>query len=231
MALLILLETTTTACSVALSRDGKRLASRETNNGYSHAENLAPFVRDVLAEAWQTVADLDAVSVSKGPGSYTGLRIGVSTAKGIAYGSNIPLIAVDTLESMALAATANHEAIEADHLLCPMLDARRMEVYAALFDASGKRLRETGADVVDENTYRDFLDQGPTWFFGPGAAKCAALLDQHPNYRFLPDRFPDATDQIPLAEKAFAEKQFEDVAYFEPFYLKDFVAIKPKKLL
>ena len=182
----------------------------------------------------------DAVSVSCGPGSYTGLRIGVSMAKGICYGRDLKLIAVHTRELMCVPVLLREKvivkgeksatALPEDALLCPMLDARRMEVYAALYDRGLKTVREVRADIVDADTYREWLDERPVYFFGNGAQKCMDTIS-HPNARFIEGIEPLAKWMQPLAERRFLNGQFEDVAYFVPFYLKDFVAIKPKKLL
>ena len=172
----------------------------------------------------------DAVSVSCGPGSYTGLRIGVSMAKGICYGRDLKLISVPTLELMCVPVLLREMIQEDDALLCPMLDARRMEVYAGLYDRSLMTIREVSADVVTEETYRQYLDERPVYFFGNGAKKCMETIN-HPNAHFIDNIEPLAKWMQPLAEKRFLMEQFEDVAYFVPFYLKDFVAIKPKNLL
>lgn len=171
----------------------------------------------------------DAVAVSCGPGSYTGLRIGVSMAKGICYGRELKLIAVPTLELLCVPVLLR-EMAEEDALLCPMLDARRMEVYAAIYDRALKPVREIGADIVTADTYKSYLDEHPVYFFGNGAKKCMETIN-HPNAHYIDGVEPLAKWMMPLAEKRFLNSQTEDVAYFEPFYLKDFVAIKPKKLL
>jgi tRNA threonylcarbamoyladenosine biosynthesis protein TsaB len=171
----------------------------------------------------------DAVAVSCGPGSYTGLRIGVSMAKGVCYGRNLKLIAVPTLELLCVPILLR-EIPEEDALLCPMLDARRMEVYAGIYDRGLKPVRPIQADIVDGETYQAFLDEHPVYFFGNGAKKCQTTI-QHPNAHFIENVEPLAKWMQPLAEKRFLNGQFEDVAYFVPFYLKDFVAKLPKKLL
>ena len=171
----------------------------------------------------------DAVAVSCGPGSYTGLRIGVSMAKGVCYGRNLKLIAVPTLELLSVPILLR-EIPEEDALLCPMLDARRMEVYAGIYDRGLKPIRPIQADIVDGDTYKAYLDESPVYFFGNGAKKCQEAI-HHPNAHFIEDIEPLAKWMQPLAEKRFLNEQFEDVAYFVPFYLKDFVAKMPKKLL
>jgi tRNA threonylcarbamoyladenosine biosynthesis protein TsaB len=172
----------------------------------------------------------DAVSVSCGPGSYTGLRIGVSMAKGICFGRDLKLIAVPTLELMCVPLLLTEKVAEDNALLCPMIDARRMEVYSALYDRSLKEVRAVAADVVTADTYKQWLDERPVYFFGNGAQKCMSVIN-HPNAHLIEGIEPLAKWMMPLAEKRFLNEQFEDVAYFVPFYLKDFVAIKPKKLL
>lgn len=228
MATILALETATRMCSVALLRDGVATHYRELNDGYSHAEKLTVFVEQVLAEAGITARELDAVAVSKGPGSYTGLRIGTSTAKGICYALNIPLIAIDTLHAMCflpeLAAPKNA-------WKCPMIDARRMEVYTALFSADGEPQAATEAKIIDAQSFESELAVNQLVFFGDGANKCEEVLGAHPNAHIVRDAFPSARAFGPLAEAAFAAKRFEDVAYYEPYYLKDFVAGKPKKLV
>ena len=185
---------------------------------------------DIAAE------ELDAVAVSKGPGSYTGLRIGVSFAKGLCYGQNIPLVAVGSLDSLVEVAREDYEAgildVEAwdEATLCPMVDARRMEVYAALYDRALNIKRPIAADIVDENSYLEYLEEHPVYFFGNGSNKCREKIT-HPNAHFIDGVCPLARWMFPLAEKALVNEDFKDVAYFEPFYLKEFVASMPKKLL
>lgn len=165
-----------------------------------------------------------------GPGSYTGLRIGVSMAKGVCYGLDIPLIAVPTLELLSVPVLLKHDDLPEDALLCPMLDARRMEVYAGLYDRALRPIRQVQADIVDGETYREYLDRHPVYFFGNGAAKCMEAVN-HPNARLIEGIEPLAKNMFPLAERRLMQGKTEDVAYFVPFYLKDFVALKPKKLL
>ena len=191
--------------------------------------SLGVFVDEALSFTDNHAIPLGAVAVSQGPGSYTGLRIGVSMAKGICYGRDVPLLAVPTLEVMAVPVLLNHE-IEEDALLCPMIDARRMEVYSAIYDRALKSLRETRADVVDGDTYLEFLDNHPVYFFGNGAAKCMETIN-HPNAHLIEGIEPLAKYMFPLAERKWVQKEYEDVAYFVPFYLKDFVAKMPKKLI
>lgn len=214
---------------MAVSQDGASIFSKEDFKGPSHATELGVFVDEALSFADSHAIPVDAVAVSCGPGSYTGLRIGVSMAKGICYALGVPLIGIPTLEVMCVPVLLFRDLPE-DALLCPMIDARRMEVYATVYDRALRVKRETGADVVDENSYSEFLAEHPVYFFGNGAAKCKDKLT-HPNARFLDDIHPLAKWMFPLAEKAVARNDFKDVAYFEPFYLKEFVASKPKNLL
>ena len=224
MACILNIETSTDVCSVAVSQDGAIIWSDEDRTGPNHAVKLGTFVDEALSFSDNHAIPLDAVAVSCGPGSYTGLRIGVSMAKGICYGRNVPLIAVHTLPLMTVPVLLYHE-LEEDALLCPMLDARRMEVYASLYDRSLKEIRPIHADIVDQDTYKEYLDR-PVYFFGNGAAKCMETIN-HPNAHLIPDIVPLAKYMLPLAEKRFLNEQFEDVAYFTPFYL----AKAPKKLL
>lgn len=229
MSCILHIETSTEVCSVSASQDGASIFSEEDFNGPSHAVVLGVFVDEVLSFIDNHAIPLDAVAVSCGPGSYTGLRIGVSMAKGICYGRNIPLIAIPTPEVMTVPVLLFQDLPE-DALLCPMIDARRMEVYAAIYDRALKVKREISADIIDENSYSEFLAEHPVYFFGNGAAKCREKIT-HPNAHFIENIHPLAKWMFPLAERAMAEKDFKDVAYFEPFYLKEFVASTPKKLL
>jgi tRNA threonylcarbamoyladenosine biosynthesis protein TsaB len=229
MSCILHIETSTEACSVAVSEDGLAVFSQEDLKGPSHAVQLGVFVDEALSFVDSHAMPLDAVAVSCGPGSYTGLRIGVSMAKGLCYGRDLPLIGLPTLEVLSVPVLLREDLPE-DALLCPMIDARRMEVYAAVYDRALQAVRPTGADVVTADTYREYLDRGPVYFFGNGAAKCKEVI-AHPNARFLDDVRPLAKWMFPLAEKAKAQGDFKDVAYFEPFYLKEFVATKSKNLL
>ena len=229
MSYILHIETSTEVCSVSVSEDGLSVFSREDLNGPSHAVSLGVFVDEALSFVDSHAMPLDAVAVSCGPGSYTGLRIGVSMAKGICYGRNLPLIGLPTLEVMCVPVLLRGE-LPDDALLCPMIDARRMEVYAAIYDRALNGIRETAADIVDENSYLEFLEKGPVYFFGNGAAKCREKIT-HPNARFIDDIRPLAKWMFPLAEKANVRQDYKDVAYFEPFYLKEFVASQPRKLL
>lgn len=231
MACILHIETSTNVCSVAVSEDGQCIFQQDAHGEKgAGAEKLGTMVDEAMSFTDSHAIPFDAVSISCGPGSYTGLRIGVSMAKGICYGRDLKLIAVPTLELLCVPILLRHPELEESALLCPMLDARRMEVYAALYDRSLKTVREVSADVVDGDTYKQWLDKRPIYFFGNGAKKCQDVIN-HPNAHFIDGIEPLAKWMQPLAEKRFLNEQFEDVAYFEPFYLKDFVALKPKKLL
>lgn len=227
-SMILHIETSTNVCSVALSENGTCLFSKSNAEGMNHAALLSVFIAEALEVLKSTDKKLDAVAVSSGPGSYTGLRIGVSTAKGLCYGYGIPLIAVSTLEVITAQALQLIKDAE-NALFCPMIDARRMEVYAAFYNAKGEIKREILADIIDSDSYSEILANQPVYFFGNGADKCKTTLT-HPNARFIDDLVPLAENMIPLAETAFAEKRFEDVAYFEPFYLKEFHTTAPKKI-
>lgn len=229
MACILHIETSTNVCSVAVSEDGQRIFDQVERGGMSSAEKLGTMVDEALSFTDSHAIPFDAVSVSCGPGSYTGLRIGVSMAKGICYGRDLKLIAVPTLEVLCVGPLLG-EKIPEGALLCPMLDARRMEVYAAVYDRALKPVRDVQADVVTADTYKEWLDRGSVCFFGNGAAKCMEVIN-HPNALLIEGVEPLAKWMQPLAERRFLNEQFEDVAYFEPFYLKDFVAKMPKKLL
>lgn len=230
MPVILHLETSTKVCSVALSIDGKLHIRRIEHNGPSHAVLLATFVDEIIQTLRQENIKPDAIAVSSGPGSYTGLRIGVSMAKGLCFGWDIPMIAIDTLQLLAASALTTDPSIHNTDLLCPMIDARRMEVYAAIYNSSLELIRPTKAEVVNQETYLTWLDQQPMFFLGNGAEKCRPHI-QHPNARFLDHIIPNAENMIGLAEKAFVEQKFVDTAYFEPFYLKDFIATIPKNKL
>lgn len=229
MATILNIETSTAVCSAAVSCEGEIEFHLEDYNGNSHANNLGVFIKQSLEFVADRQMQLDAVAVSCGPGSYTGLRIGVSMAKGICFGHGIPLIAIPTLEVLCVIPLL-YEDIDESALLCPMIDARRMEVYTALYDRSLHQLRETSAVVINDNFMSDELDKHPIYFFGNGAGKCRDIIN-HPNARFIDGITPLAKSMPPLAEKAYRKQDFKDVAYFEPFYLKDFIASTPKKLL
>lgn len=229
MSCILNIDTSTNVCSVAVSQDGACIFDKEDHSGPNHAERLGAFVDEALSFIDNHAIPLDAVAVSCGPGSYTGLRIGVSMAKGICYGRDVKLLAVPTLELLCVPVLLR-EIVTDDALLCPMLDARRMEVYAQLFTRSLREVRPIQADVVDADTYREYLDKHPVYFFGNGAMKCKEVID-HPNAHFIEGIEALAKNMLPLAERRMAREEFEDVAYFVPFYLKDFVAKQPRKLL
>ena len=223
MARILLLETSTAVLSVALAEDGVIVARRRCEEPRMQASLTAPLVKDVLDEARLGVKDCDAICVSKGPGSYTGLRVGVSTAKGLAFGAKLPLIAIGTLDVLAAGAQGF------EGLIIPMIDARRMEVYTAVFSPEGKRITPVEAKVIDGQSFAEELAAGPVLFIGDGALKCREVLT-HPNARFR-EAWPEAEAMAGLAQKAWDEKRFEDLAYFEPYYLKDFVATVSRKNL
>ncbi len=226
--MILCLETATPVCSVALNDGCCTLAVRETEGQNAHSEKITNFIREAMETAGIDYHQLDAVAVSKGPGSYTGLRIGVSTAKGICYAADLPLMAIDTLEAMAYGMKGKlGSQIAENDLLIPMIDARRMEVYAAIFDANLNRIKDTEAVVVDENSFAELRQNRRLWLFGDGAPKLSELFENQPNISIINGFKPSAAYMRPLAEKAMKEQQFVDVAYFEPFYLKDFVAGKP----
>ena len=224
MARILLLETSTAVLSVALSQDGSVVASRECREPRLQASLTAPLVKEVLDSQGLTVADCDAVCVGKGPGSYTGLRVGVSTAKGLAFGAGLPLIAVGSLDILAAGVIPGPD--RASHII-PMIDARRMEVYTAVFSPSGEQLTPVEAKIIGPDSFAAYLDAGPVVFIGDGALKCREVIT-HPNARFV-EAWPLATDMARLAQKAYDEGRFENLAYFEPFYLKDFVATVSRK--
>ncbi len=230
MSCILHIETSTHVCSVAVSENGGCIFEEEDHTGPNHAEKLGTYVDEALSFIDSHAIPLDAVAVSCGPGSYTGLRIGVSMAKGVCYGRDVKLIGVPTLELLCVPVLLKERVAEENALLCPMLDARRMEVYAQIFDRALNEVRSIHADVVDSETYKEYLDKGPVYFFGNGAMKCKEAIN-HPNAHFIEGIEPLAKNMMPLAEKRVALGQFEDVAYFVPFYLKDFVAKQPRKLL
>ena len=229
MSSILFIETSTDVCSVAVSHDGAIIFNKEDHTGPHHNERLGSFVDEALSYTDNHALPLDYVAVSCGPGSYTGLRIGVSMAKGICYGRNLKLIAVPNLELLCVPVLLRELVTDDAALLCPMLDARRMEVYAQVFDRALQEKRPIHSDVVDADTYTEFLSH-PMYFFGNGAAKCMKAIN-HPNAHLIEDIEPLAKNMLPLAEKRIAQGKFEDVAYFVPFYLKDFVAKQPRKLL
>lgn len=226
--MILCLETATPICSVALNDGTKNLALRECKGQNAHSEKITIFIDEILKEKGIQIKQLDAVAVSKGPGSYTGLRIGVSTAKGICYAADLPLMAVDTLHAMAYGMRDKLGLeIQPDDLLVPMIDARRMEVYCALFDASLASVKGTEALVVDEHCFDEMFQEHRLWLFGDGAPKLHSLFDAVDQIRIIDDFVPSAAYMASLSDHAFKAGEFVDVAYFEPYYLKDFVAGKP----
>lgn len=217
MTMILNLETATTNCSVSIARNGEIISLREDNSpNYSHSEQLHIFIEEALKGASLAFKDISALAVSKGPGSYTGLRIGVSAAKGLCFSLDLPLISVSTLESLAMQGHARNY-----DFIIPVLDARRMEVYSAIFDAQGNRLRETKAEIINKDSFLEYAQKGSVLLIGDGAEKCRELLD-HPNFSFL-TALPTATEMGELSYKKFKANDFENVAYFEPYYLKDFM--------
>jgi tRNA threonylcarbamoyladenosine biosynthesis protein TsaB len=228
MAIILSLETATKVCSVALHNDGELVNIKEVNGDYSHSENLTVFTQEVMEASSVNFNDLDAIAVSKGPGSYTGLRIGVSSAKGLCYGLNIPLIAVETLQAMSFLAVEKQQHKKGIYL--PMIDARRMEVFCAGYNKSGELIRPTSAEIVEESTFDD-LTESNVYYFGDGAMKCQQTLSGRSNFIFLDGVYPSAETLGKIAFQKYQSSDFEDVAYFEPYYLKDFITTTPKKLL
>lgn len=230
MTKILNIESSTSVCSVALSIEGTVASIQESHSKNSHSELITIFCEKVVTEAGLHFSDLDAVSVSKGPGSYTGLRIGVSTAKGFCYALEIPLIAVDTLSAMAygMKNTLNYQGSSNEILFCPMIDARRMEVYTALFSDTLAEIEPTSAKIIDKNSFGDYLATHKIIFAGDGAAKCKDILQYQPKAVFIDEFHPSASFLFMIAEQKFLAKQFEDSAYFEPYYLKNFIAGKPK---
>lgn len=220
---ILLLETATPVCSVVLERDGKAIAERHSTEPNAHSSKLAIFIDELFKESEVKINELDAVCVSSGPGSYTGLRIGVSSAKGICYALGIPLLAIPTLQNMAELYFARNK--EYNGLVCPMIDARRMECYTAIYDRNGL-VRETKAEVIEECIYNQWLDKGLVTFIGDGAEKTKSILSNHPNARYAHDFIISAEGMAAIAEEKLRNGGTEDVAYFEPYYLKDFVAKK-----
>lgn len=222
MSYILQIETATTNCSVALSKDGITIAIKEISNGYSHAENLHVFIKELLESKNLDFSDLVAIAVSKGPGSYTGLRIGVSAAKGLCFALEIPLIAIDTLEILA------RQVQKSEGVVIPMLDARRMEAYTTVFTTNFDSLRKIEAEVLDENSFHTYLNDGSVFFIGNAVQKLAEVV-QHQNAVFLPEALPSANEMSMVAYHKYKKNDIEDVAYFEPYYLKDFIVTPSKK--
>lgn len=224
MSLILQIETATTVCSVALSENGNVLAYKELQQRNVHAEVITLYIDEVLKMSGKQYSDLSAVAVSCGPGSYTGLRIGISVTKGLCYSLDIPFIAVETLEAMTDGMIA--ESLAKDVLFCPMIDARRMEVFTAVFDAEGNRVKPTSAEIIDSGSFSDLLITNKIIFFGDGASKCGEVLGANPNAQIVPNFHNSALHLTKKATEKFINKNFEDTAYFEPYYLKDFIAGK-----
>jgi tRNA threonylcarbamoyladenosine biosynthesis protein TsaB len=218
MSLILHLETATTVCSVALSYDGKLIALKEENKGFTHAEHLTVFIEEVMQKSNQAFSNLDAIAVSKGPGSYTGLRIGVATAKGLCFGLGKPLLAINTLSSMAFGASLKHSQLK---YFCPMLDARRMEVYTALYHQNLEEISPTEALILNDSSFNEKLLENEVLFFGDGAPKFQEICN-HRHAKFDLELQPSAANMVGLAYNKYQQQLFEDLAYFEPFYLKEF---------
>ena len=224
LALILNIETATKNCSVSLSNKEEVIALKELNDGnYSHSENLHVFIDEVLKAVNKTFKEIDAIAVSKGPGSFTGLRIGVSAAKGICFSLDLPLISISTLASLAGAIN-----VEEGDIIIPLLDARRMEVYSAVFDHNYSQIRKTEAEIIDKNSFEEYLNNGKVHFIGDGANKIKEIIN-HENAVFLNGYFPSAKEMAKLSYDKYKKNDTEDVAYFEPFYLKDFLITKSKK--
>ncbi len=218
MSLILHLETATTVCSVSLAYEGKTLALKEENKGFTHAEHLTIFIEEVMQIAGKSYNEIDAIAISKGPGSYTGLRIGVATAKGLCYGINKPLIAINTLASMMQGAVQKYPNYT---LFCPMLDARRMEVYTALFNQHGHTIAPTEALILSNESFEKELTSNEILFFGDGATKFKEI-NTSVNAKFDLELMPSSVNMVEIAYQKYINKAFEDLAYFEPFYLKEF---------
>ncbi len=228
--LILHIETSTTVCSVAASENGVCLIQKIHTEGMNHAKLLSVFIDEIIQYLKAEHKKIDAVALSRGPGSYTGIRIGTATAKGLCYGLDVPLIALDTLRIMTVAALEKIDNIQADDLLCPMIDARRMEVYDEVFTPELNSVVPVKAHIIDENAFVEQLATSKMYFFGDGAAKCQTAIT-HPNAHFVADVYPEAQYMIALAESKYRANAFEDIAYFDPFYLKEFQATTPKKQL
>jgi len=225
MAIILNLETATTNCSVSIAKDGKLLALKEDNTpNYSHAEQLHTFILEVLEIAAVSLDQLEAIAISKGPGSYTGLRIGVSAAKGLCFSLGIPLISVPTLKVMA-----HQLPLKKGECLISLLDARRMEVYSAVYNHEYSEIRETRAEIIKEDSFKEYVSENKVWLIGSGAAKCKGLL-ANVNFDYDTTIMPSTKEMCQLSEQKFKTGTVEDVAYFEPYYLKDFISLQKKKI-
>ena len=223
MSTILHIETSTKNCSVSIANCGELISLKEINTGeYSHAEMLHPLINEALLESKLTIKDIEAIAVGKGPGSYTGLRIGVSAAKGLCFANDIPLISINSLEILAQSITID------SGLIIPMIDARRLEVYAAIYDKNLNTVRETKAEIIDSHSFLDELQNQKVYFLGDGAKKCKEII-LHENAVFIENVFPSAKKMATISYHKFKNESTEDVAYFEPFYLKNFVATQEKK--
>jgi len=232
MAIILNIETSTEVCSVTLAENGLTLFHKESSEGLNHSKLLTVFIQELLEENNFGIDKLDAVAVSKGPGSYTGLRIGVSVAKGLCYGLNIPLIGIGSIDAMGVYTAQNttefyNSGNNEELLFCPMIDARRMEVYTSLYNTKGEQILPVSAEIINENSFKEFLKDKKILFFGNGAEKCKEKIT-HENALFEGPEKTSARFMQNLAENKYNKQEFEDLAYFEPFYLKDFVATIPK---
>jgi len=225
---ILAIETATQVCSVALSVNGNTVNEISLNEKNIHASHLSPLIDTLLSESGSEYSDLSAIAVSKGPGSYTGLRIGVSTAKGLCFALNIPLISVNTLQAMAMGLASKYRDADEPLLFCPMIDARRMEVYCSVYNKNNITIQETRAMIIEGDSFSNFLSNSKMVFGGDGSEKCVQVLNNNPNAVFLNDIQPSARYLLSIANKKYQDKNFEDTAYFEHFYLKDFIAAKPK---
>ena len=226
--MILCIETATNVCSAALCNSGGVISVKESDDLRSHASLLTVYIGELFKETGISATDLKAVAVSKGPGSYTGLRIGVSVAKGIAFGASLPLIGITTTLSMTMGLIQKMGKIEENTIFCPMIDARRMEVYYALYDREGKQIKDISADIITESSFNSISEKYKIIFFGDGAAKCSNIIKRQ-NIEFFDNFTPSAAFMYKPAKEAFDLKRFEDIAYFEPFYLKDFVATTQRK--
>ncbi|MHB1107989.1 MAG: tRNA (adenosine(37)-N6)-threonylcarbamoyltransferase complex dimerization subunit type 1 TsaB [Lutibacter sp.] len=223
MILILNIETATKNCSVSISKEGKTIALKELNDGnYSHAEKLHKLIEQVVLEAKIELSHLKAIAVSKGPGSYTGLRIGVSAVKGLCFALDIPMISVNTLQSLALSVS-----IDKGYKI-PLLDARRMEAYSQVFNDKNEKIRDVHAEIIDSDSFSEFLNADIVYFFGDGAEKCKEIIT-HKNAVFIDGKFPSAKEMSVISYEKYSKNEFEDVAYFEPFYLKEFIGVISKK--
>jgi len=231
MARILSIETATQLCSVALSQDDRLIAIRESDEKNAHSRVLTTFIHEIFEEVSQEISSVDAVAVSMGPGSYTGLRIGVSSAKGLCYALDKPLIGVSTLQAMAngMRKLVNLGVSHVKKVLyCPLIDARRMEVYTAIFDSENNLIGQIGAEIIDENSFSDHLKTSYLVVAGDGSQKCYPLLSKQANAIFFPEFAASSKFMVEIAHKKFLNQEFENVAYFEPFYLKDFIAGIPR---